>query len=868
MKTSEEIYNRIMTDPNLNKSLFVMVYRDVIKKKYIDVPAVKWLPVSKGGDVPYHRVDFIKFDGKIIWDRSNKLCTIEECIINTVDEVLPDNFKITTFNVLSDEYEKQITNITKRLDNLLSYIFSDVDIICLQEVQPSLLVEIKQMATTLNRYVAHTTIGINDVVIVSKIKFIFSEYISLGQQKGAIRVDYKIGEDTDITIIGVHLTSDHHDDNSKKRTEQLYKIKQKLIGKSNVILLGDTNNLTYEHNLSHFLDYTDCWIDLNQEKCFTYNPLTNSLAFKIATNKTPLRLDRILYTKNNTLNCNSIILDISITFSDHYALTANFVTHDKTVTSQVADISKTTNQTALCIIPPYELWETINRYKISSESNVQESRWMPHLNLFFGFTQPEYFYEIHKNISKLNLKSFEIEFNKLAFFHHEKNFTLFLQPSVESVTKLRMLYSKLNSSDILKLACFDAKTIFNPHIALGNTDDQQKILSAMKQHVNIKFEIANLSFVSRIGLEYFKVVRNVNMKTYPMNFYINFVKTISTMLNTECHVCGSRIFGIVDYESDTDSDADLLCVGNQPRNVFFSKASKIFDTCGYFRKIVVVKNKYVFCLKLKTNDSNIDIQYVNSNDTDENYYKSGLAILNEPKFMIKQLDSLISGSKLELFKECLNWTKTKLKQQHMYSSIHCFVGGMSVAIIVGTIVKIPTVINLESYQNALKEYDFNTPIHMGNTSAFKNKNPCDRLLYIGTSTPPIENTARHICKSTAFLLKSQLSCAFDETNFSQLCAKFAKIITFKIIAIDDESLEDCMTWFNGIVTTMMVAIERNSKDIVLWPATKWNVTKTNEQLEAIWTLKSTEDYASLYYTSDKVIEKSKTLFSSCYVSYS
>jgi hypothetical protein len=65
----------------------------------------------KGGDIPYHRIDYIKFNEKIIWNRIEKICLIEECIIDTTYDILPDIFKITTFNVLSDQYEKNITNI-------------------------------------------------------------------------------------------------------------------------------------------------------------------------------------------------------------------------------------------------------------------------------------------------------------------------------------------------------------------------------------------------------------------------------------------------------------------------------------------------------------------------------------------------------------------------------------------------------------------------------------------------------------------------------------------------------------------------------------------------------------------------------------
>lgn len=896
MKTSEEIYNRIMTDPQLNKNLFVIVYKDVVKKKYIEVPAVKWLPMSKGGDVPYHRVDFIKYDGKVIWDRMEKICIIDQCICNAEDEILPSLLKITTFNVLSDEYEKSITNINKRISNILDYISThDDDIICLQEVQPVLLAEIKKMfdvtsesTDTKKRYIAHTTMGFNDVVIMTKIKHLYSEQIDLGQQKSAILVNLKLEGETELHIIGVHLTSDYYDDNSKKRVGQLFKIRQKLNSLENsnpgissqTILLGDTNEMIYEHSLVHFTDYSDTWMDLKPgEKCYTYDPSTNVLAKKLSNNKNPVRLDRILYTKNSIINCVDVQLDRTITFSDHYPLTANFIISecDIIIQTEKPDLNKTTNQTALAIILPYELWQQINSLKISGATDVQEGRWMPHLNLFFGFTPPEYFYEISKNIAKLKLQSFDVEFNKLDFFRHERTFTLFLKPDDESIERLSTLHRQLSSSEILKLSCFDAKTVYSPHITLGNTEDESKIMNAIRQQINIKFTVNTISFVSRIGFEYFKVMRNVVLSQISMSDHIEFVREIARAYNVDCHICGSRIYEI-ESESNQSSqsnqsnqsnqsktaDADLLCIGhdkNAPdRSTFFNKITRIFETCGRFRKVQIVKNKYVYCLKLKTNDSNIDIQYVKMDDTTDNYYKSGMAIMTEPQFIITQM-----GSKLNLFKECLIWTKNKLKEKKLYGAIYCYMGGMSVAILVATIIKQCNITSLGQFISALKSFDYDKPIHLGHNNNFKQENPCDRLFYIGTSTVPIENTMRHVCKSTAKLLKDQFRAGFEDISSSQT---YARTLTFTIDATNDDALEDCMTWFNGIVTAMIVAIERNSKDIVLKPATEWVIEELeNGQLSASWTLQSSENYSSLDYTGDRLVQKSTQLFTEAFVSY-
>lgn len=52
MKTSEEVYNRILTDSFLNACNFSISYYDSIKKKYIDVPVLQWKSTKIGGDVP------------------------------------------------------------------------------------------------------------------------------------------------------------------------------------------------------------------------------------------------------------------------------------------------------------------------------------------------------------------------------------------------------------------------------------------------------------------------------------------------------------------------------------------------------------------------------------------------------------------------------------------------------------------------------------------------------------------------------------------------------------------------------------------------------------------------------------------------
>lgn len=104
MKTSEEVYNRILTDTKFNPCNFAITYYDGIKKKYIDTPLLQWKPTKIGGDIHWTRVYYIKFKGKIVWDRTELKYDIEDCC----EEInyLPDKIKVMSFNVLSDIYDR------------------------------------------------------------------------------------------------------------------------------------------------------------------------------------------------------------------------------------------------------------------------------------------------------------------------------------------------------------------------------------------------------------------------------------------------------------------------------------------------------------------------------------------------------------------------------------------------------------------------------------------------------------------------------------------------------------------------------------------------------------------------------------------
>ena len=125
--------------------------------------------------------------------------------------------------------------------------------------------------------------------------------------------------------------------------------------------------------------------------------------------------------------------------------------------------------TALCLIPPKEIWPEIQ--DIRSKYDPAYERWMPHINMAFPFLPPNEF-ETGAQILKEELKKlspFSIKFREMKYFDHGKNSTLWLNPEVENdeLNKLQASIQKAFSfcNDLVK-----KEGDFTPHLSLGKFD--------------------------------------------------------------------------------------------------------------------------------------------------------------------------------------------------------------------------------------------------------------------------------------------------------------------------------------------------------------------------------------------------------------
>ena len=151
--TSDKIYYKLLWHKNADTKKATITFLNLGKFKTISF--CDWIPMEKGGEIPWHRIYQFHYQNKILWDRNERIMNLEllnyEEIFNNIEmleynnkkwitskkdfQVLPNNINIITFNCLMDIYDKHITDIKPRLPIICQYIEKyNADIICLQEI--------------------------------------------------------------------------------------------------------------------------------------------------------------------------------------------------------------------------------------------------------------------------------------------------------------------------------------------------------------------------------------------------------------------------------------------------------------------------------------------------------------------------------------------------------------------------------------------------------------------------------------------------------------------------------------------------------------------------------------------------------------
>ncbi|MEM9276707.1 MAG: poly(A) polymerase [Cyanobacteria bacterium P01_F01_bin.143] len=382
MATSREVYHRIIWDSRLDRNVFISGFQDRISSNgIIEKPLAHW---AVNGDIPWHRIRYIRCKDIVVWDREQHLDLIstghlpafawknnqEDKNVLSIEEkpaifdkrlvykydnqdwqptedlsniiksksVKLNSLTIASFNVLCNLYEKSKIKTEKRLPAIIKHLYQcDSDIIAIQEATPA-LVELLLSQDWVRDYYVSSSITAETIqpfgnLLLSRFPFTLVEH-QFSPHKQVLVGSWFINDEL-LQVGVVHLTSNRAQNAAEKRKYQLTTLLNYLQKQSgNCLIVGDFN--TRDNSLEEILtgnNFIDIWQELRPDEAgYTFNPQLNPLAELMSLEGEAARFDRILlHSPNGNLVPDSVNLfacepvdntENNIFPSDHFGIRA------------------------------------------------------------------------------------------------------------------------------------------------------------------------------------------------------------------------------------------------------------------------------------------------------------------------------------------------------------------------------------------------------------------------------------------------------------------------------------------------------------------------------------------------------------------
>jgi len=155
---------------------------------------------------------------------------------------------------------------------------------------------------------------------------------------------------------------------------------------------------------------------------------------------------------------------------------------------------------AVVIIPPKEIWESIQEIRKIYDRNI--NRWMPHITLLYPFRPINQYEDIEKSFSEIckNFKPIEVYLKSFSFFPHGyQKYTLWIDPEpnisiIEFQKKIQKIVPDCNDVNKYKIG-------FRPHLSVGQIKGKNKlnkiITDLQTNWEEKKFILNKIYFISR-----------------------------------------------------------------------------------------------------------------------------------------------------------------------------------------------------------------------------------------------------------------------------------------------------------------------------------------------------------------------------------
>ncbi|AFY57962.1 poly(A) polymerase [Rivularia sp. PCC 7116] len=523
-------------------------------------------------------------------------------------------------------------------------------------------------------------------------------------------------------------------------------------------------------------------------------------------------------------------------------------------------------QSAIVIIPPEDIVPAIQT--IRQRYDARFERWMPHINLIYGFLPESYFDEAAEIITSAvaQIQPFTVNLNNFETFTHRKSSTAWLHPIAQPETALHQLQALLQS---LFPQCNEqsrkSDAGFTPHLSVGQFSTPEEAFAKLPQWHPRSFTVKSIALISRRGNEAFEVRRIIDLGAEASDIIpselINLVNQLQPKLNQAQQIQRDTVLEIV-------SQACKECLGFQPNLQLLgsyrlgveSPESDLDVVCqiptylsgddflknvqqrlkGLCESIQLVLDAKVPLLRLKLEGISLDLLYTG---VDKNWAsginpkptKSEMAIIGcwEADFIREFVQEYVP---FDSFQWLLRAVRAWAKSRRIYGNNWGFLGGLSWALLSAWSCQYcdknhtqPDKL-LANFFNHLNQYNWRQPIALTDAGKQYSVQVPRDLLPIITSIEPCQNTARNITRSTAEILSGEFARAtemtqeiaagnldwsslFEPINLQQESDIF---LNLKLIGNDKQQLEKECGYLEGYIISLIIQLENHGIFVRPW----------------------------------------------------
>jgi len=401
----------------------------------------------------------------------------------------------------------------------------DADIIALQEATPPLLDALLEQdwvhSYTISESPAGQTLKPYGLLLLSRLPFTLVEHQYSAHKRVLVGTWQINGRSLHLAV--VHLTSNRAHNALEVRAHQrsvLLNYLKTLPGDG--FIVGDFNSRgdEQEEELSQS-GFVDVWTLLHpDDPGYTFDPERNPLAALMSLRGEAARFDRILQRSEDgrwmprsmELFACEPVADTQGTLypSDHFGIRA--VLDCSMPTTAALQAVPPVYRSAVVVIPSADVLPAIQA--IRRRYDRRFDRWMPHINLLYGFVPEEYFEEAAQAIA-LTLaqwQPFEVTLTSFETFKHRSSCTAWLRPVAQPPDALHQLQAVLQQ---LFPQCNEqsqkSAAGFTPHLSVGQFPTAQEAKTQLPSWHPVSFLVDSVALISRRGDQPFEVRYRVHL---------------------------------------------------------------------------------------------------------------------------------------------------------------------------------------------------------------------------------------------------------------------------------------------------------------------------------------------------------------------